>query len=350
MSDNKNLVAVDMGFRRVKFVDNNGTIPGQFDHAVAPRSRETFVMERPTYDDIFITLPNGREWAVGKTAYRHSANPVGRLDPQWVLSEEYEVLLCAAFSQMFIGVQEASVVLATGLPVEHYMWQERLRRQRLLGEHTFTRNGGDPQRITVTGCVVAVQALGALLNHALDAYGYVSRERIPGTNKPWATATVGVIDGGGNTVNFSAFEGLRELGHRTQGANLGIMGPIARIRQEIVHEYPRLSPTLAEVANWLEQGYFSYLGSTVTVDHYAAPVLKEHADLVWNQAMAVWPSIGNLDAILLTGGQAYALAQYMPETMNGEHDLLVISKDPVYDNVRGFLKLLYHQMRQEAAQ
>ncbi len=36
--------------------------------------------------------------------------------------------------------------------------------------------------------------------------------------------------------------------------------------------------------------------------------------------------------------------------MNGEHELLVVSPDPVYDNCRGWLKLLRYEARKKEAE
>ncbi len=52
--------------------------------------------------------------------------------------------------------------------------------------------------------------------------------------------------------------------------------------------------------------------------------------------------MGRLDAVLLTGRQALAIGPYLPDHMNGEHERLVISPDPVYDNCRGWLKLFIY--------
>ena len=157
--------------------------------------------------------------------------------------------------------------------------------------------------------------------------------------------TIGVIDGGGLTVGFSAYKAMREIGKWTAGADLGLLGPIDAITRAIARNCLKLDPTPTDVARWLEDGRFTYMRTEQSIAPYAEGPLLQHAALVWNQAMTVWRSIGRMDAILFTGGQALALGKIMPEMMNGEGDLLVLSPDPVYDNARGFLKLLRYQMR-----
>jgi len=342
-----NLVAVDMGFSNVKAVDGNGSNPVIFPHAVGTRARQTFSLDAQGRSDMVITLADGDTWAIGETALEQSDSPVARRDADWVLSQEYEALLCAALSELFWG--DATATLATGLPVEHYDRHEKLR-ERLVGEHRFRRNGGEWQTVVVAPeSIVAVQGLGAMLNQALDEVGHVRAQPVPGTNVTWAGGTIGVIDGGGLTVGFSAYRGLREIGKWTAGADLGLLGPIDAITRQIAADCPRLNPQPVEVAKWLARGNFTYLRQSHDIRPYAEGTLRAHADLVWRQAMTIWRSIGRMDAILLTGGQALALGQYLPEMMNGEGELLVTSPDPVFDNARGFLKLLrYRQRRKES--
>jgi len=342
----KNLVASDMGFSRVKFVDSNGTNPVCFPHAVGVLARQTFGLDEPTRKDMVITLPEG-EWAVGYTAMEQSDTPVARRDADWVFSPEYEALLCTGLSELFWG--DATTTFATGLPVEHYGRNSRLK-ERLIGEHRFRRNGGDWQTITISeDSVVAVQGLGALLNQALDCNGYVSPRPIPGTNKTWASATVGIIDGGGATVNYSAFQGLNEVGKWTAGADLGLLGPIDAIARAIAADCPKLNPTAADVALWLEDGQFTYMRQVHDVQPYAEAPLRQHADLIWRQANSVWRAVGRMDVILFTGGQALALGNIMRETMNSTGDLLLVSSSPTFDNAQGFLKLLRYRQRRKGA-
>ena len=278
----RNLVASDMGFSRCKFVDGNGTNPVCFPHAVGIPARQTFDMEGPTRKDMVITLLEGA-WTVGHTAMEQSEAPVARRDADWIFSPEYEALLCAGLSELFWG--DASITFATGLPVEHYDRNTRLK-ERLIGEHRFRRNGGDWQTITIgEDSVVAVQGLGALLNQALDGNGYISPRPIPGTTKIWAKATVGIIDGGGATVNYSAFQGLNEVGKWTAGADLGLLGPIDAIARAIATDCPKLNPTSADVAQWLEDGQFTYMRKVHDMQPYAGgdPATARGPDLATGQ-------------------------------------------------------------------
>ena len=72
--------------------------------------------------------------------------------------------------------------------------------------------------------------------------------------------------------------------------------------------------------------------------------------MIWRQANSIWRDVGRLDAVLLTGGQALAIGPYLPHRMNGEHEQLVVSSDPLYDNCRGWLKLLPYEVRKREAE
>lgn len=286
-------------------------------------------------------------WYAGTTAQEHSAYVTGQRDPEWFLSPQGEVLLCAALSQLMRGSGE--MILATGLPVEDWHLHDKMRYW-LECEHTFKRAGRRAeQRVMITNALICTQGMGALLNQALDDQGCVRNVTIPGTSRTWAQGTVGVIDIGGQTINLVAAQGLREIQRMAHGGDFGLLRVLDAIGRDIKADCPGFAPQAHDVGQYMASGNFHYKGQDRPIAPYAMSHLQALAEMIWGQVHSAWTELGRLDVILCTGGGALALGSYLKEQLNGWGQMFTVSTNPVYDNVLGYQKLLRYRERRKAA-
>jgi plasmid segregation protein ParM len=325
----KTLSAIDIGYNAVKGLASNGR-QTHFPSEVGTVRRATFSLEEVKQSHLVITSRDDSTWHVGQTALTRSDYSAGRRDPEWIFTEPYKVLLHAALSELHKGTTSTSLV--TGLPLEHYTALAERARTVFLGEHTFRRNGGRWQTVTIEDVFIVTQPYGSLLDLAMNDVGKF-------LDNPFSTGLVGIGDLGGMTFNLLAADALDEEARWTQGDNLGLLKAMDAIARDIRADCPGFTPKTREVAEWLPQGQFNYRGRDVDIAPYANPHLEPLAQVVLARMAEVWPEPGRYAAVLLTGGGAAILGPMLKRRMNGVYANVTIASDPVFANVRGYLKL-----------
>jgi len=322
------LTAIDNGFNFVKALSDNGR-RCVFPSVIGRPSRQTFSVPQAKQSRMSIAFENGQTWLVGDTAIRHSVAG-GRRDPGWVVSQAWEVLLCAAFSELHQASVNTQVV--TGLPLEDWeAWSERLRT-KLIGAHKFKRNGGAWQTIVVEDACVITQAYGALLDQAMSETGRI-------LTNAFSTGMVAVADIGGNTLNLLVADHLEEVGQWTQGDGLGLLKALDAVARDIHAAHPGIRPKAREVSQWLANGLFKVDGLTVDIGPFAKPHLDPLAEMVVNRLSEAWSEPGRFSAVLLTGGGSLALGQTLKAKMDGVYPNVTIARNAQLSNCQGYLKL-----------
>ncbi len=320
------LTAVDAGFSTTKAMATNGR-QSVFPSVVGTAIQESgFSLERRSRMTIEL---DGEIYPVGETALRQSDQATGRRDSAWVTSTTWKVLFYAALSELHRSTVETKVV--TGLPLEDWHSLAAILRNRVIGQHTFRRNGNNWQTVTVTDCLVVTQPFGSLLDQAMGDTGAI-------LNNAFSTGMVAVADIGGLTLDMLTTDALEEVGRWTVGDDLGLLKALDKVSRDIRRAFPRFNPKAHEVAGWIADGYFTYGGERYDVKTYADRHLDPLVDMILNRLTEAWPEPGRYAAVLLTGGGASALGSRIKERMNGYQNV-VIAQDARMANVRGYLKL-----------
>jgi PRTRC genetic system protein D len=324
-----NLTAIDVGFNAVKCLATNDR-RGHFPSVIGtPIPASGFSIDQAKKARMTVTIGD-QVWPVGETALRQSAYAAGRRDPGWVVTDTWEVLLCGAFSELHRSTVTTKVV--TGLPLQDWArWADPLR-DVLVGAHTFTRNGGRQQTVTVADALVITQPYGSLLDAAMNDAGTI-------LNNPFATGTVAIADIGGRTMNLLVTDALDEIGQWTQGDGLGLLKALDAIARDIRDSQPGIAPKAHEVAQWLADGFFNYRGERVDIAPFAEPHLAPVVEVILNRMSESWPEPGRYAAVLLTGGGAAAVGRALKSRMRGVYPNVIIAPNPTFGNVRGYLKL-----------
>jgi len=325
----KTLSAIDIGYNAVKVMATNGR-KGDFPSVVGTERRATFSLDEAKRSALTITMPNDQTWYVGHTALKKSDYVSGRRDPDWITQEPYHVLLCAALSELHKGSATTSVV--TGLPIEHYTALAEKAREVFIGQHTFRRNGGRWQTVTIEDALVITQPYGSLLDLALADNGRI-------LDNVFATGMVAIADLGGMTLNLLVADALEEVGRWTVGDGLGLLKALDAIARDIRTDHPGFSPKAREVAGWLAMGRFPYQGKELDIAPYAAPHLEPLVSLVLDRISEVWDEPARYAAVILTGGGSIALGPALRARMNGVFANVTLVQDAAFANARGYLRL-----------
>lgn len=321
--------AIDIGYNSVKALASNGR-QAHFPSEVGTVRKGTFTLDEAKKTHLVITTREGATWHVGKTALKQSDYSAGRRDPEWVFTEPYKALLYAALSELHRGT--ATTYLVTGLPLEHYTALSEKARAVFMGEHTFRRNGGRWQTVTIEDVFIVTQPYGSLCNLAMTDAGKF-------LDNPFATGMVGIADIGGVTLNLLVTDALDEEARWTQGDGLGLLKAMDAIARAIRADCPGFSPKAREVAEWLARGEFPYQGRSVDIAPYAKPHLEPLVQVVLARMAEVWSEPGRYAAVLLTGGGSAILGPMLKARMNGVYANVTIASDPVFANARGYLKM-----------
>jgi len=321
------LTALDIGYRGTKALATNGR-EAHFPSEVGTERKATFSLPEVSRAGFVLTVDE-QTWHVGETAIKQSDYSSGRRDPEWIFSEPYRVLLCAALSELHKATTTTSIV--TGLPLEDYAILAEKAKGVFLGEHTFKR-GGRSQTVTVEDVLIVTQPYGSLLDLAMADTGKI-------LDNPFSAGTVGICDIGGVTLNLLVADNLEEVGRWTQGDGLGLLKAIDAIARDIKADCPGFSPKTREVAAWLVKGQFPYKGEDRDIAPYAKPHLEPLVETVLGRMSEVWLEPGRYSAIVLTGGGSVALGPMLQSQMNGVYANVTVARDPVFANVRGYLKL-----------
>lgn len=323
------LSAIDIGYNAVKCMATNGR-RRDFPSVVGTERKATFSLDEAKRDETIITMSDGKVWYVGHTALKKSDYTGGRRDPDWIFQESYHVLLCAALSELHKTTTTTSVV--TGLPIEHYSSLVGKAKEVFVGKHTFKRNGGNWQTVTIENALVITQPYGSLLNLSMADNGRI-------LDNVFSTGVVGIADIGGMTLNLLVTDALDEVGRWTQGDGLGLLKALDAIARDIRADHPGFSPKAREVAGWLAKGSFPYQDKEVDITPYADPHLTPLVSLVLDRVSEVWDEPARYAAVLLTGGGSIALGPAIKARMDGVFANVTIAEDAAFANVRGYLKL-----------
>jgi len=322
------LTGIDIGFNAVKALGTNGRRAHFPSEVGTPLDEGGYSMQRG--ERMVVTMPDGRSWPVGETALKQSTYHSGRRDADWVLSESWEALFCAALSELHKGTTKTNLV--TGLPLQSYdAYADRLR-EKLVGDHRFRREEGNWQTVTVEKATVITQPYGSLLDQAMTDGGRL-------LSGPFTEGTVAIADIGGNTLNLLVTDVLEEIGRWTEGAELGLLDALDQIARAIHAQCPGISPTAREVSAWLPRGSFPYGEWEEDMAPYAVRYLVPLVDMLINRLSEAWPEPGRFRAVLLTGGGAMAVGEALKRRMDGVYPNVTVAPDAHFANVRGYLKL-----------
>ncbi len=311
-------IGLDVGYSHTKAV--HGSVRVIFPSVVGTPDKARFSLYAE--DGLILTHPFHVQ--VGAKAVTQSRFLQRREDRHWVESDEWIALSLAALTEL-TSATSVELRVVTGLPVAFFA-DRQVVRDRLLGEHKVQREGRYRQTFRVVDCRVIPQPFGTLLSAALDDRGRIVDQTL-------ATGAVGVIDIGGKTTNLLSVNRLAEISHETASVNVGAWDAVRAIQIWLADRYPGLEdlrPHMVVEAMIARQ--VKYYGETVDLRAVVEETLDPLAEQILAEASQLWNGGATLDAILVTGGGAHLLGQYVQRRFR--HARVV--SEPVFANALGY--------------
>ncbi len=312
---------IDLGYNAVKVMSSRGA--SMFPSVIGTPDRARFSLNGVS-DDIVLTVLGDGTWLVGEGAITQSRFATRREDRGWIESAEYYRLMLAAMTEATAGSVEMKVV--TGLPVAFYDDKDILVNC-FLGEHRTQREGRRGQTIRVVECRVIPQPFGALLAVSLDDQGRI-------VNREMAEGAVAIIDVGGKTTNLLSVNRLAEIARETASVNVGAWDVVRQVREYLAEVCPELDLRDHEIVEAITRRQVKYFGEPVDLTDIVETAVYPMAEQVIAQATQLWNSGARLDAVLVAGGGAHLLGQYIEQYFR--HARVV--DNPVFANVTGYYR------------
>jgi PRTRC genetic system protein D len=316
-------IGVDVGYSAVKAIAASDKSV-YFPSVVGTPDRARFAVNG-SIENIILAPAGLEKRLVGKGAIlqsRFGGNP--REDREWITNEKYLYLMATAFSEL-TAASRVDFKIVTGLPVAFYSDKDAVR-DRFLGEHRVEREGRPTQVFRVTECRVVPQPFGTVLSEALSAKGKILDNGL-------ATGNIGIIDVGGKTTNLLSVHRLAEISRETGSVNLGAWDAMREVRRYYEENFPGLEEKRNhEIVADIQQKRVRYYGQDHDISPEVGRALQAMGNQILDEASQLWGNGARLDAILVTGGGALLLGEFI--TSEFPHARIV--SDPVHANARGY--------------
>jgi len=307
-------VGIDIGYNATKIFSNGSKdfVKYSFPSVVGTPDLSRFQTFK---EEELIVEYEERKYLVGEDAVEKSRMVQRREDRNWIYSTEYQVLFLAALGKM----QPGMISIVSGLPVTFYEDDAPKLKEILTG------NFGEWQ----TKSVIIPQPFGTLFDVIYDLKGNPT----PGANE-LLDGRLGILDCGGKTTNVQTVLRGRDLAKDSVSVNLGGWDLVRAMKEEINSICPDLELRDHEVARAIRKGHINYYGKDVTLVDTIAPIAHEMANEIIAQASQIWESGANLTGVLVTGGGALLLGDYIARHF--PHAKIV--DDPIFANAKGYYK------------
>ena len=313
-------IGLDIGYAATKIVaalDRRASFPS----VVGTPDKARFSLDSTSA----ILLEEPRRVLVGADAVLQSRHITRREDRRWIESNEWYTLALAAMTEITTGTR-AEMNIVTGLPISFYDDRDAVQA-RLAGQHRVQREDRPAQQFNVNDVRVIPQPFGALLSVALDNSGKIIDHNL-------ATGQVGVIDIGGKTTNLLAVSSLSEINRETASVGVGAWSVVRALRAWMAREYPDLDLRDHQVAEVVQLRRLTYYGEEIEIGDIIDDILEPMASQIIAEATQLWNGAAGLKAILVAGGGALLLGEYVRRHFR--HARVV--DDPVFANATGFWK------------
>lgn len=313
----KKIIGIDIGFGFCKVFSDNGihifpSVIGPYDEAALKVSG----LKNPTFEHEAVFLEN-RRYLIGESAVKYADRVYLSREKDWMDTSTYRCLLY--HSLRLAGVYSKtyapeSIVIATGLPVTHY----RSCRGKLVD---LIKKLTHPD----LSVKVTLQPLGSYFDYFLDDNGIVrDRELISGR--------IGIIDIGFYTTDYVTVEDLNLVRNLLDTSEGGMSSVYQDIARDIYNEYG-VKKEIYEVEKILKDGYIKVYGEKKDISDIVRPRLDSFATEIESTARILWKDGAGIDRVLLTGGGAEAMKDYL----NFYKHTTFVPESQIA-NVRGYVK------------
>jgi plasmid segregation protein ParM len=324
-------IGIDVGYGRVKGISNTKKV--DFPSVIGDFYPVKFItgMESDLTSKLAVEYNYKRKF-VGESALKQSI-PQSTVDKERTVQEEGLTLLVSALALLTDEKFSDTINLVVGLPVMHY---DGLRTKYLTSIKTLhtirllSLSGESicKKHLPVQDAKVLPQPFGTLFDRLLNERGEV-------VNPQLASSKVGIIDIGYNTVDLARSDSLEYINPRsTSFSGLGMFNVFQVLTNEI-YKNLGLEIPLEKIEPHFRSGEIKVAGRAVSIEQYKRTALKEAASQIISKVKSIWPDRWELDQIIITGGGAILLGEFLASEFGQQS---YISPNSSFANVNGYLK------------
>ncbi len=331
-----NTCAVDVGFGRVKAISEAQQL--EFSSVVGsfrPVRYSTGINQADPVERLCCEYA-GKRYFIGDIVFKQADAMVTMTAERFTRPEGLALMFSAL--ALLSGTDSETLNLSTGLPVSDFAGKKDLYRQALLGRHyikLFNPDGSGEKayRFNITDCRVLPQPMGTVFDRVLNDAGDL-------VNRKMAAGNIGVLDIGQNTVDLVRVDGLEFVDAQSDSfSDLGLFDAYGLLYREIKDVYGVEIPP-ARMEKYLQNNYIEVDGHKQNIAGIKQREFSAHAGRIISRALNLWRDAWQLNQIIITGGGAVVLGDYISRQLNkpGQVELVDPSRATL-SNVNGYLKL-----------
>lgn len=328
----KNVIAVDVGFGRVKALFAGQRL--EYPSVIAPWQQPRFsndISRNSPVDHLAIEYI-GRKMFLGKMAFRQSKARVN-LSMERFCSTEGMALLLTTIA-LLLPDKSVTCSLVTGLPVNVYPGLKEKYEKILLGQHyikLIAANGEQEERyITIGRCKILPQPMGTVFNEILGGKGELE-------NRELASSRFAVMDIGQNTLDLCCVDSLEYVNlESTSFSDLGVFECYKQLSAEIYNAFSIEIPP-EEIEQHIR-------GNEIKIGVHSRSIVDikrrsylDAAEKIVSRVGNVWRNMWQFNRIIVTGGGAQVLGENIVEALKSPCPV-EICKQGTFSNVMGYFK------------
>ncbi|HHX2544659.1 ParM/StbA family protein [Neisseria elongata] len=234
------------------------------------------------------------------------------------------------------GFSDKEVIIATGLPVQnHYTADGHINTELVADKVKNLQRQVKPSGqamakivksyVTTEAIATFIDAIMTMDGKKSELYDRLTRE------------IVAVLDIGGKTTDFAVlYEGGKIVDKKRLGSlTLGILELKDEISNYLRQHYKLSSIGIRHVESLLNTGKFRYGGKEYDLSQELSSMKEKFVRRIFDSLDRKLGDLGDVDAILCTGGGAALLREQLLSKYEGQ---AVIVDEPEFSNARGMLK------------
>lgn len=260
----------------------------------------------------------GQKYLVGESALKHSDRFFNVREKNWIDSITYRVLLSHVLKT--INFNGFGVSLVTGLPVSFYK-SDKDKLANLIRSLALTYGAG--LRVKVIP-----QPMGSFFDFLFDIDGHITDEKLTRED-----TKIGVLDIGFYTSDLITIHNLEVVEKQIASWENGLSTAYTKIAKDIETKY-ELTKEVHDIEKAVRSGYIKTFGEKHDISNIVNSRMRELANEIEARVRTIWKSGADIDIIIVSGGGASALRNYLKLYKN----VYFLDKDGQISNARGFWK------------
>jgi plasmid segregation protein ParM len=330
------VIGIDVGFGFTKATDGQESVVFKSIYGDAAEIQFWFDFQERSLTEYFHVTLDGKSYFIGDLAEQQSDAVAFTLDQERMVADFARIfaLTVAGLFMKSDPALDAPVRIVSGLPVGFYKQYHDRLRDALSGRHTLTYHSPDGGQATKSIQIDQVQLLpqpmGSLLNLLMNDDGKIVDTEL-------ARQKVGIVDIGFRTTDYTVIDRLRYVERSSRTMDSGIAKAYTVIANKL-RENSGVNVELYRLYRAVQKGTIKMRGQGFNFSKIRDQIYTQLAATVAGDLDRIWSGDWDIDTILLTGGGALELRDYLQPLITGNILAVADQNDPRLANVWGYYK------------